>query len=638
MLLCRNGQPSASPERVSEPTGTVGGVTDRLLDDLDAHQRAAVTETHLPLAILAPAGSGKTRVLTRRIAWRVREELADARHVLAVTFTRRAAGELVDRIDALGVDAAVTAGTFHALALAQLRRRAAENRRELPRILDRKARVLAPLLRASGPQGTPAVADVATEIEWAKARMIPPEQYAAAARAAERRLPRAPAELADLYSRYEAEKRKRRWLDFDDLLGWCADAIERDDDFAAAQRWRFRHLFVDEFQDATPLQLRLLRAWLGDRPDLCVVGDGAQAIYAFAGADASPLVDFARHFPGGRTVALTYNYRSTDAIVAVAEAALGPASGVERDAPRAVRPADRRAVIDAFDDDVAEADAVADACWKEFTGGVPWHRIGVLFRTNAQSSLFEAALTRRGVPFRVTGAARFAARPAVRVLLDRLREADRSAPGRPFTEHLGDLAADVDEEPDVDDPSAGVPTPQPNGTASDEELRTHRDALLRFGREYLAVEHGPGSVAGFVSWLDLATRGESSDERGVDLVTFHRAKGLEWQVVFVTGLERGLVPISWATSPSARAEERRLLHVALGRAEDWMHCSWARERTAYGRRVTRQPTPWLKELERAAGSTRFEPVDPKERLGHAIATLRGTTPPAPTSHARRIRR
>ncbi|MDQ1481841.1 MAG: ATP-dependent helicase UvrD/PcrA, partial [Actinomycetota bacterium] len=431
-------------------------MTDRLLDDLDPHQRAAVTDTHLPLAILAPAGSGKTRVLTRRIAWRVREELADARHVLAVTFTRRAAGELVDRIGALGVDTAVTAGTFHALALAQLRRRATDNQRELPRILDRKARVIGPLLRASGPKGTLAVSDVATEIEWAKARMIPPERYAAAARAAERRLPRSPSELADLYQRYEAEKRNRRWLDFDDLLGWCADAIERDEDFAASQRWRFRHLFVDEFQDATPLQLRLLRAWLGDRPDLSVVGDGAQAIYAFAGADASPLVDFARHFPGGRTVALAYNYRSTDAIVAVAEAALGPASGVERDAPRAVRPADRRAEFHAFDDDAEEADAVADACWREFTGGVAWHRIAVLFRTNAQSALFEAALSRRGVPFRLTGAQRFAARPSVRALLDRLRDADRNLPGRPFSQHLSDLAADVDEEPGVDDPGAAT--------------------------------------------------------------------------------------------------------------------------------------------------------------------------------------
>jgi len=162
--------------------------------------------------------------------------------------------------------------------------------------------------------------------------------------------------------------------------------------------------------------------------------------------------------------------------------------------------------------------------------------------------------------------------------------------------------------------------------------------LLRFGREYLAAESGAGSVPGFISWLDLATRGESNDDHGVDLVTFHRAKGLEWQVVFVTGMERGLVPISWATTPAARAEERRLLHVALGRAEDWVHCSWACERTAYGRRVTRQPTPWLAELERAAGNARVEPVDPKERLSAALATLEHASPPAPTSHTRRIRR
>ena len=226
--------------------------------------------------------------------------------------------------------------------------------------------------------------------------------------------PARPRELADLYARYEPEKRRQRWLDFDDLLAHCADAIERDPDFAAAQRWRFRHLFVDEFQDATPLQTRLLRAWLGDRPDLCVVGDGAQAIYAFAGADASPLTEFARHFPGGRTIPLVHNYRSTDAIVAVAEAALGPGVGrrarcAPRGAPRRARAAPRRVRRRR-----AGGREVADACWHEFTGGVPWHRMAVLFRTNAQSSLFETAFARRGVPFRLAGAQRFAARPAVR--------------------------------------------------------------------------------------------------------------------------------------------------------------------------------------------------------------------------------
>ena len=616
---------------------------DALLADLDPHQRAAVTEAHTPLAILAPAGSGKTRVLTRRIAFRVREQLAEPRHVLAVTFTRRAAGELVDRLDALGVDDAVTAGTFHALALAQLRGRASDRRQELPRVLDRKGRVLAPLLKSKGASGASvamAITDVATEIEWAKARMITPEQYVAAARATERRLPRPAAELADLYARYESEKRRHRWLDFDDLLAHCAEAIEGDSDFAAAQRWRFRHLFVDEFQDATPLQTRLLRAWLGDRTDLCVVGDGAQAIYAFAGADASPLTDFSRHFPGGRTIPLVYNYRSTEAIVAVSEAALGPASGVERDPPRAVRPADRSATVVAFDDDAHEAAMIADACWHEFTGGVPWHRMAILFRTNAQSSLFETALTRRGVPFRLTGTQRFAARPVVRVLLDRLREAEREAPMRSFAEHLADFAADADAGVNAEgDPAApaasGVVVEAP---ANDHELQTHRDALLRFGRDYAAAEPGSASVAGFISWLDFATRAEAVEKRGVDLVTFHRAKGLEWQVVFVTGLERGLVPISWAGTPVARAEERRLLHVALGRAEDWVHCSWARERTAHGRRAARQPSPWLDELEHAIARVPVAPVDRTARIGDALAALEHAAKPVPTSHARRVSR
>ena len=459
--------------------------------------------------------------------------------------------------------------------------------------------------------------------------MIAPDRYVAATRAAERRVPRSPSEIADLYARYEAEKRKKRWLDFDDLLVGCADAIERDPDFAAAQRWRFRHLFVDEFQDATPLQTRLLRAWLGDRPDVCVVGDGAQAIYAFAGADASPLTQFARHFPGGRTIALVHNYRSTDAIVAVSEAALGPAAGVERDAPRAVRPAHRATTLVAFDDDAQEATRIAEACWHEFTNGVPWHRMAILFRTNAQSSLFETALARRGVPFRVTGAQRFAARPAVRVLLDRMRAAERDAPTRPFTEHLADLAADADATAEIDGDAA------PAVAVDSDELRTHRDALLRFGRDYAAAEPTGGSVAGFAAWLEDATRGEQAAEAGVDLVTFHRAKGLEWQVVFVTGLERGLVPISWAGTPEARAEERRLLHVALGRAEDWLQCSWARERTAYGRRSVRQPSPWLGELEQAIAARPVAPADPRARIGDALAALEHASPPQPTSHARR---
>src|SRR5262249_28640009 len=159
-------------------------------------------------------------------------------------------------------------------------------------------------------------------------------------------------------------------------------------------------------------------------------------------------------------------------------------------------------------------------CWHEFTGGVPWHRMAVLFRTNAQSSLFESALTRRGVPFRVAGGARFASRPTVRALLDRLRVAERADPVRSFADHLADLAAAADTDPaaEPDDLAAALPL-------ADDELREHRDALLGFGREYAESETGARSVAGFVSWLDLATRPDTAGARGVDLVTFHRAKG-----------------------------------------------------------------------------------------------------------------
>ena len=582
-------------------------VRDPLLDDLDAHQRVAVTSQHTPLAIIAPAGSGKTRVLTRRIAYRVREG-ADARHVLALTFTRKAAREIVDRLRALTGISSVTAGTFHATALAQLRRRAAERGAEPPRILDRKTRIIAPLIGGRGAAATVAVSEVAAEIEWAKSRLIAPDEYADAATAARRRLPRPADQLAELYARYESEKRKKRLLDFDDVLRRSTDAITTDGAFAAAQRWRFRHLFVDEFQDTTPLQLQLLRAWLGDRHDLTVVGDPAQAIYGFAGADAAPLLEFEHTFEGGITVALVQNFRSTPGIVAMAEAALGDSSLGARQTPHASRAVGDPPTIRAYPDDDLEARGVADACWREFAAGVPWHEMAVLFRTNAQSSRFEAAFTERGVPFNVARGDRFVTRPVVRALLDRLRDAERAGPGRGLAEHLADLAAD-DNELMYDD------------------TRAHRDMLVEFGREFLAGEDGPGGVAMFVGWLDTATRGDPERRSGVDLLTFHRAKGLEWPVVYVTGLERGLVPISSAASDAARDEERRLLHVALSRAQARLQCSWARARTVGARRSAREPSPWLGDLERVAAAHAATPRDRKDHIAALRDTLAGATPP-----------
>jgi DNA helicase-2/ATP-dependent DNA helicase PcrA len=611
---------------------------DRLLDDLDERQREAVTSLAGPLAILAPAGSGKTRVLTRRIAWRTREGLADARHVLAVTFTRKAAAALVGRLSTLGADG-VTAGTFHALALAHLRRRAAERGRTAPTVVASKTRILGAIVDAAGADRNAALAEVAAEIDWAKAQMVPPEQYVAEARTAGRRPSRGLDVIAGNYARYEADKRKKHCYDFDDLLWWCADAIERDPTFAAAQRWRFRHLFVDEFQDATPLQVRLLRAWLGDRNDLCVVGDVAQAIYGFAGADATPLARFGDAFPGGTLVELDRNYRSTPQIVAVAETVLARGARVERAPVRAVREDGSAPRHRSYDDESAEAAGIAQGCWEAFVAGVPWDDMAILFRTNAQASSFEVALARRGVPCHVPNAGRpnagrFVDRPVVRALLDRLREMEREARGRPFAEHLADLAPDDGGSPSED---AGAPDDVPaGGPAPAEETREHRDALLRLGRDYLSAEEGPGSVAGFVAWLELATRGERAGGPGVDLLTFHRAKGLEWRVVFVAGLEQGLVPVSWATSVEQLAEERRLLHVGLGRAGDELHLSWARHRTVGGRRTVREPSPWLGALSRRADAVAPAAVDARRELDIARETLAAAGPPLPVP--RRVRR
>jgi DNA helicase-2/ATP-dependent DNA helicase PcrA len=613
-------------------------VRDGLLDDLDPFQHDAVTSTAAPLAIIAPAGSGKTRVLTRRIAYGAREGRVEARHVLAVTFTRKAAGELVSRIGRLGVDGRITAGTFHAIALAQLRRHATERNREAPRVLERKARILGPLMGGRGAASTVAISDVATEIEWAKARRIPPAGYEAAAEAAGRRPPRGAGAVSKLYASYEADKRRRHLLDFDDVLGACADAIARDEEFAAGQRWRFRHLFVDEFQDATPLQLRLLRAWLGDSNELTVVGDPAQAIYGFTGADAAPLISFERTFPGGQTIALGCNYRSTPAVVALAEVALGSAAGARRRHPDAIRPDGAAPTITSYEDDHAEARAVADACWRTHAAGVPWHGMAVLFRTNAQSARFETAFTSRGVPFRIGEGQRFASRAAVRAVLDQMRDAEVKTPGRPFSHYLAELAAD--------DEGAGgeaVEPASPADVAASAETRAHRDALLELGRDYLEAVGGTGGVAEFTTWLDTATGAGTGNAPGVDLVTFHRAKGLEWTVVFVTGLERGLVPISWSTSDAAQAEERRLLHVALSRAEDELHCSWARVRAVGSRRAPREPSPWLGQLENEANHAPHGLLQrrraPRDHVAELRATLASASPPSPPpERAGRLRR
>jgi DNA helicase-2/ATP-dependent DNA helicase PcrA len=340
------------------PMGLYGVAVDpgRLLDGLDADQVAAVTSPGAPLAIVAPAGSGKTRVLTRRIAYRVADGTADAAHTLAITFTRKAAGELLRRLDELGGRPRPTVGTFHGVAWSVLRRRwADQNVRRPPDLLPQPEKLLADLPELSTRGARPLTpAEAAAEIGWAHARLVPPDRYEAAAAGAGRRPGAGTAAVAEAYRAYEKAKRARRLVDFDDLLALVTREISRDGTFAEVQRWRFRHLYVDEFQDVNALQRAVLEAWRGGRPDLCVVGDPNQAIYEWNGADPAWIADFAVHHPGATIVRLNRNYRSSPEIVAAATRVLGDAREVD-----AVQPSGSPPGVHRFDDEVAEAVGVA---------------------------------------------------------------------------------------------------------------------------------------------------------------------------------------------------------------------------------------------------------------------------------------
>ena len=403
----------------------------RLLAGCDAEQREAITTDATPLCVLAAAGSGKTRVLTRRIAWRVVHGTASAPYVLALTFTRKAASELRGRLSRLGLAEPATAGTFHAVALGELRRLAAERGRPAPVVLASKARLLA---AAAGPEvgrdrGT--LAALAFEIEWAQARCLTTRTYERAAAAAGRRSQCDPALVTAVWARYEREKQRRAVLDFDDLLLRCANELEKDPDFAASARWRFRHVFVDEYQDVNPAQVRLLEAWLGGNDDLCVVGDPDQAIYAWNGSDPRALLDFPGRHPGCRVVRLAMNYRSTDAVLAVASSVLrarpldrpgaepgsGPDVSLVSGRPRS---AGRPPSVVGYETDGDEARGVVSALRRARVPGGSWSSLAVLARTNAQLVLFERELDLAGIPFRSGGGRGFLSRPAVRTALERL--------------------------------------------------------------------------------------------------------------------------------------------------------------------------------------------------------------------------
>ena len=419
-----------------------------IIDDLDDEQREAVLAARGPVCVLAGAGTGKTRTITRRIAHLVSSGHVAPGQVLAVTFTSRAAGEMRARLRALddGVGtASVQAMTFHAAARRQLAyfwpRVVGNTGWEL---LDTKFAVVAQSANRAGLQAsTDDVRDLAGEIEWAKGSLISPEAYPAAVASAGRDIPFDAAKVAAVYAGYETLKARRdgtTLLDFDDLLLHTAAAIENDAAVAQEFRDRYRCFVVDEYQDVTPLQQRVLDAWLGDRDDLTVVGDANQTIYSFTGATPQYLLDFSRRFPDAAVVRLERDYRSTPQVVSLANRVIAAARGrmagskLHLVGQRDPGPAPTFAE---HPDEVAEAAAVAKNIKRLIEAGTAASEIAVLYRINAQSEVYEEALTEAGIPFQVRGGEGFFSRQEVRqslVALQRAAERDidgATARGRP---------------------------------------------------------------------------------------------------------------------------------------------------------------------------------------------------------------
>jgi DNA helicase-2/ATP-dependent DNA helicase PcrA len=522
---------------------------ERIVAGLNPEQRRAVEVVRGPVCILAGAGSGKTTTVTRRIANQVATGTFRADEILAVTFTDKAAAEMRTRLADLGASG-VAARTFHSAALAQLR---AFSDDEPGRILASKALLLRTIGNTLPPpyRFRPA-ADLATEVEWAKNRRITPEQYAASLGEHE---PPIPTHLMTrVFREYERRKQEHGFVDFEDLLELAIRRLSEDEWALASVRERYRAFTVDEYQDVNLLQQTLLDLWLGARDELCAVGDDFQAIYAFTGATPEYLLAMPRRFTHATIVTLDQNYRSTSPVLELANRLVPRLGG----APKTLRttlgdgPAP---LLQPFADPNDEADFIVEQIRALSGEGVPLEEIAILCRTNARLADYEEALTEAKIAFQ--GSA-LLERDAARQLLKRLRGAGGRAPGaevRRLAYEQGWLE-------------------QPPDRLGDREQTRQKDLarLVRLAEEF---DDGTRDVAAFIAQLQARFGSSGSEARGVHLLTYHRAKGLEFESVFLPRLEERELPSKLARSEAAVAEERRLLYVGMTRAKRNLTVTWA---------------------------------------------------------------
>jgi DNA helicase-2/ATP-dependent DNA helicase PcrA len=602
---------------------------DELLDALDPEQRAVASALRGPVRVLAGAGTGKTRAITHRIAYGVASGVYNPTEVLAVTFTTRAAGEMRTRLRSLGAGG-VQARTFHSAALRQARffwPRVYGG--ELPVLTESKLGLMGNAARRNRVQTDQAtLRDLASEIEWAKVSNVRPDDYPRVAAARGRSVNGTDAAtVARVFATYEDVKRDQGRMDMEDVL-LCAAALLAEDERVAAQvRQQYKWFVVDEFQDVSPIQASLLDLWLGGRDDLCVVGDPAQTIYSFAGANASYLLDFPKKHAGTTSVELVRNYRSTPQVVAAANRLLSgtPSAGVQL---RSQQEGGAEVRFAEHSDEVAEAEQVAADVRAMMDAGTPAREIAVLFRINAQSEAFEESFAARGVPYVLRGAARFFDRAEVKQAVTLLRGNARSGAG------TGDeLAAEVRAVLG----GMGWAEQAPTGRGNVRDRWESLQAIVSQAEDFLAAQPEAGLVD-FVAELDRrAAEQHAPVAEGVTLATLHAAKGLEWDVVFVAGMHEGTMPIIYADTPAAVEEERRLLYVGMTRARLRLTVSWALARTPGGR-SSRKPSRFLTGLRPQTASDTASERGSSSRKRKGVAHCRECGKPLGTTAERKVGR
>ena len=546
---------------------------------LDEDQLVAATAPRGPVCILAGAGTGKTRTITYRIANLVDQGVVAPNKVLAVTFTQRAAGEMRDRLRRLGVGG-VQARTFHSAALRQVRYFWPQIAGDLPwRLLDNKFPLVARAAQSAGLDSSKEmVRDLLGEIEWAKSNVIGHADYLERVSDLGRKPPADPAKVAQVYRAYEEAKTRPEGmlLDFDDLLLHVAAALENAPAVAEQFRAQYQSFVVDEYQDVTPLQQRVLEAWLGQRDDVTVVGDANQTIYSFTGATPDYLLNFSRTYEHATVVKLQRDYRSTPEITGLANTVISKARGraagtrLELEGMREPGP---QPTFTAYDDAPTEAREVAAAIRRLIDSGVPAREIAVLYRINSQSAAFEAALADAGILYQVRGGEGFFYRGEVR---EAMRQLERAA-----------VRQDLPNDPVAVARAAFAPlglTPtEPEGAQARERWHS-LSALVELVDEIVRTREAENLRDVVISLKKRAEAKQPPAVDGVTLASLHAAKGLEWDAVFLVGLVENTLPISHAIKAGEEQieEERRLFYVGITRAREHLALSWSLTRQEGG--------------------------------------------------------